>query len=73
MKLLGSIDNKITKDNGERLSHLEITEVILVHCNLVNNSYKQNSRVMYTFFLNKLFGQSLELSPKRYIYLKTLS
>ena len=50
MKLLGSTKNKITKDkNGENVSHLEITEVVLVHCNIVNNDYQQDSRVLYTF------------------------
>ena len=50
MKLLGSSENKITKDkNGENVSHIEITEVILVHCNIVNNDYQQDSRVLYTF------------------------
>ena len=50
MKLLGSTKSKITKDeNGENLPHLEITEVILVHCNIVNNDYQQDSRVLYTF------------------------
>ena len=65
MKLLGSTKNKITKDeNGENVPHLEITEVVLVHCNIVNNSYPQNSRVLYTFISNKLFGQLLDISPK---------
>ena len=46
MKLLGSTENKITKDkNGEYLPYLEITEVVLVHCNIVNNYYQQDSRV----------------------------
>ena len=50
MKLLGSIKNKITKDkNGENVPHLEITEVVLVYCNIVNNDYLQYSRVLYTF------------------------
>ena len=41
MKLLGSTENKITKDkNGENLSHLEIAEVVLVHCDIVNNGYQ---------------------------------
>ena len=41
MKLLASTKNKITKDkNGENLPHLEIAEVILVHCNLVNSDYQ---------------------------------
>ena len=43
MKLLGSTENKITKDeNDENVPHLEITEVILVHCNIVNNDYQQD-------------------------------
>ena len=57
MKLLGSTENKITKDkNGENVPHLEITEVVLVHCNIVNNDYQQDSRVLYTFVPNKPFG-----------------
>ena len=44
MKILGSTENKITKDkNGENMSHLEITEVVLVHCDIVNNDYQQGS------------------------------
>ena len=47
MKLFESTDNKITKDkNGENVPHLEIKEVVLVHCNIVNNDYQQDSRVM---------------------------
>ena len=54
MKLLGSTENKITKDkNGENVPHLEITEVVLVHCNMVNNDYQQDSRVLCTFVPNK--------------------
>ena len=46
MKLLGSIKNKITEDkNGENVPHLEITEVVLVHCNIVNNDYQHDSRL----------------------------
>ena len=53
MKLLGSIKNKITEDkNGENVPHLEITEVVLVHCNMVNNDYQQDSRALYTFVPN---------------------
>ena len=63
-KLLGSTENKITKDkNGENILYLEITEVVLVHCNIVNNDYQQNSRVLYTFVPNKPFGSLLEISP----------
>ena len=51
MKLLGSTKKKITKDeNGKNVSHLEITEVVLVHCNTVNDDYQQDSRVLYTLF-----------------------
>ena len=64
MKLLGSIKNRITKDkNGENVPHLEITEVVLVHCNMVSNDYQQDSRVLYTFLPNKPFGSLLEISP----------
>ena len=50
MTLLGSTEIKVTKDkNGENLLHLEITEVVLVHYNLVNNDYQQDSRMLYTF------------------------
>ena len=69
MKLLGSTKSKITKDeNGENVPHLEITEVVLVHCNIVNNDYRQESRVLYTFIRNKLFGQLLDISPKKIIF-----
>ena len=50
MKLLGSTKNNITKDEtSENIPHLEITEVVLVHCNIVNNDYQQDSRVLYRF------------------------
>ena len=56
IKLLQSSRKKITKDkNGENVRYLEIKEVVLIHCNVVNNS-QQNSRVFYTFFPNKSFG-----------------
>ena len=61
MKLLGSTENKIAKDkNGENVPHIEITEVLLlVHCDIVNNDYQQDSRVLYTFVLNKPIGNLL--------------
>ena len=52
------------------MPHLEITEVVLVHCNIVNNDYQQDSRVLYTFVQNKLFGSLLEISPTNQIFLK---
>ena len=63
MKLLGSIKNNINKDKiGENVPHLEITEVVLIHCNIVNNEYQQDSRVLYTFLWNKSFGQILNFT-----------
>ena len=74
MKLLGSTNSKITKDkNGENVPHLEIVEVVLVHCNLVNNDYLQNSRILYTFVPNKTFGSLLEISPPNHVFLKTFN
>ena len=64
MKLIGSTKNKKTKDkNGENVPHLEITEVTLVHCNMVNHDYQYDSRVLYTFVPNKSFGSLLDISP----------
>ena len=56
MKLLGSTGNKITKDkNSENVPHLEITEVILVYCNIVNNDYQQdNHYCKHLFRINHL-------------------
>ena len=72
MELLGSTKDKITKDkNGENVPHLEITELILVDCNIVNNDYQQDSRALYTFVPNKLFGSLLEIFPTNHIFLKT--
>ena len=74
LKLLGSTGNKITADkNGENVPHLEIKEVVFVHCNIVNNYYQQDSRVLYTFVPNKLFGSLLEISPANHIFLKTFN
>ena len=74
MKLLGSIEKKISKNkNGENVLHLEITKVVLVHCNIVNNNYQQDSRVFYAFVPNKQFGSLLEISPTNHIFLKTFN
>ena len=74
MKLIGSTQNEITKDkNGENVPHLEITELVLVHCNIVNNDYQQDSRVLYTFVPNKPFGSLLEISPTNHIFLKAFN
>ena len=64
MKLLGSRKKSVDKDkNGEDVPKLESVEVVLVHCNLVNNSYLQASKVLFTFVPNKKFGQLITVSP----------
>ena len=70
MKLLESTNkNKITKnENGGNVPHLEVTEVVLIHCNVVNYSYQQNSRLLQTFVPNKSFGHLLDISPKNVIF-----
>ena len=74
MKLLRSTKNKITKDkNGENVPHPEITEVVLIHCNISNNNYQRDSGVLYTFVPNKPFGSLLEISPTNHIFLKTFN
>ena len=74
MKLLVSTKNKITKDkNGENFPNLEITEVVLVHCNIVNNDYQRHSRVLYSFVSSKPFGSLLEISPTNRIFLKSFN
>ena len=67
MRLLRSSENKTTKDkNGESVPHFEITEVALVHCNIVSNDYQQDLRVLYTFVP---FGSLLKTSLKNQIFL----
>ena len=74
IKLLGNTKSKITKDeNDENVSHLEITEVELVHCNIVNKDYQHDSRVLYAFAPNKSFGQLLDISPRNFIFLETFN
>ena len=71
MKLLGSTENKITKDkNGENGPHFEIPEVVLVQCDIVNNNYQQDSRILYTLVPNKPFGSLLQTFPTNHIFLK---
>ena len=75
MKLRGSTEVKISNDkNGENVPHLEITELVLVHFNLVNNNdYLQDSRILYTFVPNKPFDSILEISPTNHIFLKAFN
>ena len=71
MKLLGNTKSKITKDeNGENVPNLEIPEVILVHCNIVNNDCQLHSRILYRFVPNKLFGQLLDNTLENFLFLK---
>ena len=71
MKLLGSTESKMTKDkNGENVPHLEIVELVLVHCNLANNDYQQDSKILYTFVPNNTFGSLSEISPTNQVFLK---
>ena len=72
--MLVNTKNQISKDkNGENVSHLETAEVVLVHCNIVNNDYQLDSKVLYTFVPNKTFGSLLETSPTNFILLKVFS
>ena len=69
MKMLGSTVSKITKDkDGENVPQLEIVELVLVHCNLINNDYQQNLRILYTFVPNKTFGSLLEILPPNHFF-----
>ena len=71
MKSLGSIESRIAKDKyGENVPHLEIVELVLIHCNIVNKNYQQKSRILYTFVSNKPFGSLLEISTSSHIFLK---
>ena len=70
MKVLGSIKSNITKyENGENVPHSEITKVVLASCNIVNNDYLHDSRVLCTFVFNNSFGQLLHISHKILIFL----
>ena len=68
-KLLRSTKSKIYKDeNGENIPHLEINEVVLVHCNIISNNSQQDSRFFNEIVPNKSFGQLLDMSPKNFIF-----
>ena len=74
MQLLGSAESKITKDkNGENVPRLEVAELVSIHCNLVNNDYQQDSRILYAFAPNKTFGSLIEISPTNHVFLKTFN
>ena len=74
MKLLGSTKDTMDADkNSENVPRLENVEVVLVHCNLVNNSYQQHSRVLFTFVPNKQYGKLISISPHSLVFLKTMN
>ena len=74
MKLLGSTSNSIDGDkNSELVPKLESADLILVHCNVVNNSYQQASKVLFTFVPNKKYSQLITISPEALIMLKTVN
>ena len=74
MKLLGSTSNIIDTDkNSENVPRLENVEAVLVHCNLVNYSYHQRSRVLFSFIPNKQYGQLISISPHSLSFLKTMN
>ena len=53
------------------MPRLETTEVVLLHCSLVNNNYQQASKVLFTFVPNKQFGQLITITPHSLTMLKT--
>ena len=74
MKLLGSTNDIIDSDrNSENVPRLENAEVVLVHCNLVNNSCQQASRVLFTFVLTEQYGQLISISPHSLLFLKAMN
>ena len=73
MKLLGNTESKLTKDkNGENVPHLEVVELVMVHCNLVDNDYQQDSRILFTFVPNKTFGSLLEISSTNHVFFENI-
>ena len=74
MKLLGCSTNTIDGDeNSELVPKLESVDLVLVHCKLVNNSYQQASKVLFTFVPKKRYGQLITVSPETLIMLKTVN
>ena len=72
-KLLESAKKDVDQDkDGENVPKLESIEVVLVHCNLVNNNYQQASKVLFTFVSDKQFGQSIPIAPHSLTMLKLL-
>ena len=73
-KLLGSTEKDVDKGkDGEDVAEQESVELVLMHCNLANNSYQKASKVLFTILPNKQFGQLIIISPHLLIILKTTS
>ena len=71
---MGSTKKDVDQDkDGEDVPKLEYVEVVLVHCNLVNNNYQQASKVLFTFVPNKQIGQLINVAPHTLIMLNTTS
>ena len=74
MRLLGSLTDTIDGDkNSDLVPKLESVDLVLLHCNVVNNSYQQASKVLFTFVPNKKYGQLITVSPHSLIMLKTVN
>ena len=74
MKLLGSTKKDVDSDkNSENVPKLESVEVVLVHCNLVKNDYQHTSKVLFSFVLNKQFGQLINISPNTLTMMNTIN
>ena len=73
MKLLESTKSKITRnESGKNVPHFEINEVVWIHCN-IKKDYQQDSSVLYTFVLHKIFGQFLDISPRKFYIFKVFN
>ena len=70
-KLLG-VSEKVVKGevNGDLVPQLETVQTVLVHCNLVDNEYQQDSNILYSFVPDKSFGGILSVHPTEFIFLK---
>ena len=74
VKFLAGTKNKVIMGkNAENIPTLEFTEAVLGNCNIINNDYRQDSRVLYAFIPNESFGQLLDIFPKTFIFSKTFN
>ena len=74
MQLLRSPKKEIDQDKDvELVPNVEVVDVVLIYCNVVNNTHQQKSRVLFSFVPNKQFGQLITVEPQSLIILKTTS